>query len=81
MKGTSTALATGVTKFNDATAVHLCGHTSATTVTVRNASDDADIGTIKIPANGQIVVNLFIGQGLRGPTSVFGTQVASGDTI
>lgn len=80
VKGTSTALATGTTKFTTATAVHLCGHTSATTVTVRNEADDADVGTIKIPANGQIVISLFIGQGLRGPTSVFGTQVAAGDS-
>ena len=63
VKGTSTALATGTTKFTDATAVYLCGHTSATTVTVRNEADNADVGTIKIPANGSLVVNLFIGQG------------------
>ena len=80
VKGTSTALATGTTKFKTATAVHLCGHTSAVTVTVRNEADDADVGSIKIPANGQIVVNLFIGQGLRGPTTVFGTHVSSGDS-
>ena len=42
VKGTSTALATGTTKFKTSTAVHLCGHTSATTVTVRNEDDDAD---------------------------------------
>ena len=81
IKGTSTALATGTTKFKDATSVHLCGHTSAATVTLRNEADDADIGTLKIPANGQLVVNLFIGQGLRGPTTVSGTQVAAGDSI
>ena len=80
VKGTSTALATGTTKFTDATAVYLCGHTSAATVTVRNEADDADVGTIKIPANGSLVVNLFIGQGLRGPTNVFGTHVSSGDS-
>jgi hypothetical protein len=81
VKGTSTALATGTTKFKTSTAVHLCGHTSATTVTVRNEDDDADVGTIKIPANGQLVINLSIGQGLRGPTTVLGTHVASGDSI
>tara|TARA_Y100000004_G_scaffold155060_1_gene179497 strand:+ start:2286 stop:2540 length:255 start_codon:yes stop_codon:yes gene_type:complete len=80
VKGTSTALATGTTKFTDATAVYLCGHTSAVTVTVRNEADDADVGSIKIPANGSLVVNLFIGQGLRGPTTVFGTHVSSGDS-
>ena len=80
VKGTSTALATGTTKFTEATAVYLCGHTSATTVTVRNEADNADVGTIKIPANGSLVVNLFIGQGLRGPTNVFGTHVSSGDS-
>lgn len=78
IKGTSTALATGTTKFKTATAVYLCGHTSATEVTLRNEADDADIGTIKIPANGTVIVNLVIGQGLRGPTSVSGTHVASG---
>ena len=47
IKGTATALATGTTKFKTATAVYLCGHTSATEVTLRNEADDADIGTIK----------------------------------
>ena len=78
IKGTATALATGTTKFKTATAVYLCWHTSATEVTLRNEDDDADIGTIKIPANGTVIVNLVIGQGLRGPTSVSGTHVASG---
>lgn len=82
IKGTATALATGTTKFKTATAVYLCGHTSATTVILRNADDDdADLGTIKIPANGSVVVNLVIGQGLRGPADVLGTHVASGDSI
>lgn len=81
IKGTATALATGTTKFKTATAVYLCGHTSATTVTLRNEADDADLGTIKIPANGSVVVNLVIGQGLRGPADVLGTHVASGDSI
>ena len=80
VKGTSTALATGTTKFKTSTAVHVCGHTSASTITVRNVADDADVGTIKIPANGTVVISLFIGQGLRGPTNVFGTQVAAGDS-
>ena len=80
VKGTATALATGTTKFKTATAVYLCGHTSATTVTVRNEDDDADVGTIKIPANGSVVINLVIGQGLRGPTDVLGTHVASGSS-
>ena len=80
VKGTATALATGTTKFKTATAVYLCGHTSATTVTVRNEDDDADVGTIKIPANGSGVINLVIGQGLRGPTDVLGTHVASGSS-
>ena len=75
IKGTATALATGTTKFKTATAVYLCGHTSATEVTLRNEDDDADLeSTIKIPANGTVVVNLVIGQGLRGPTTVFGTH-------
>jgi len=78
IKGTATALATGTTKFKTATAVYLCGHTSATEITLRNEDDDADLGTIKIPANGTVVVNLVIGQGLRGPTTVSGTHIASG---
>jgi|TARA_B100001094_G_scaffold134034_1_gene129838 hypothetical protein len=78
IKGTATALATGTTKFKTATAVYLCGHTSATEVTVMNEADNANVGTIKIPANGTVVVNLVIGQGLRGPTTVTGTHVASG---
>jgi len=80
VKGTATALATGTTKFKDATAVYICGHTSAAEIQVRNEDDDADIGTIKIPANGSVVINLVIGQGLRGPTNVTGTHVASGSS-
>ena len=50
--GTATALAAGTTKFTTSTAVWVNNtNTSAGDVTVRNADDDADVGTISIPPN------------------------------
>lgn len=82
VKGTSTEL-TSTTQFKTATAVHLMNtHTAVREVILRNEADDGAVGTIRVPSNGQVVINLFIGQGLRcGSTGVFGTHVASGDTI
>jgi hypothetical protein len=75
--GTATALATGTTKFKTSTAVWI-GNTSATDdydVTLRNTDDDADLGSITVPAAGGIVIHLDIGQGLRGNAALKGTKV------
>lgn len=79
IKGTSTQL-TSTTQFKTATAVHLMNtHTAAREVLLRNEDDDATLGTIRVPSNGAMIVNLVIGQGLRcTSTGVFGTHVASG---
>ena len=57
--GTATALAAGTTKFTTSTAVWVNNtNTSAGDVTVRNADDDADVGTISIPPNTGIVIQM-----------------------
>jgi hypothetical protein len=79
VKGTSTQL-TNTTQFKTATAVHLMNtHTAAREVIIRNEADNGAVGTIRVPSNGTMIVNLVIGQGLRcASTGVFGTHVASG---
>ena len=75
--GDATALATGTTKFKTSTAVYI-GNTSASDdydVTLRNTDDDADLGSITVPAAGSLVIHLDIGQGLRGNASLKGTKV------
>lgn len=76
--GTATVLSTSATKFTTATSVYVFNtNTSAGVCTVRNASDDADIGTVYIGAGQGIEIALELGQGLRGTTSMYGTQIAS----
>lgn len=76
--GTATVLATDTTKFTTATSVYVFNtNTSAGVLTVRNASDDADIGTVYIGANQGVEIALELGQGLRGATTMYGTQIAS----
>jgi len=77
VKGTATALATGTTKFTDAGAVWVFNTGSAQTVTVRNADDDANLGTIYVGAGAGIVVHLHPGEGLRGATSLYGTHIVA----
>ena len=75
--GDATALATGTTKFKTSTAVYI-GNTSAADdydVTLRNTDDDADLGSITVPAAGSLVIHLDIGQGLRGNAALKGTKV------
>ena len=74
--GTVTALATDTTKFKTTTAVWVSNtDSSAGDVTLRNAADDADLGSINIPAGSGIVIHLDAGQGLRGAATMKGTQV------
>jgi hypothetical protein len=76
--GTATVLATGTTKFNTSTSVYVFNtDTSAGVCTVRNTTDNADIGTIYIGAGAGVTIDLEIGQGLRGTTSMYGTQIAA----
>ena len=66
--GDATALATCTTKFKTSTAVYIGNHcnTNDYDVTLRNAADDADLGSITIPAAGSLVIHIDIAQGLRG---------------
>ena len=75
--GDATALATGTTKFKTSTAVYIGNTDNANDydVTVRNAADDANLGSITVPAAGSLVIHLDIGQGLRGNASLKGTKV------
>jgi len=77
--GTATALSTSTTKFDTATAVYVYNTSTVGTVTVRNAADDANVGTIYVAQNTGIVIDLEIGQGLRGAATMYGTHIASGD--
>ena len=73
--GSVTALGTG-TKFTTSTAVWVSNTaTSAADVTVRNKDDDGDVGSINVPAGSGVVIHLEPGQGLRGASTVKGTQV------
>jgi len=74
--GTATALAAGTTKFKTSTAVWVSNTAnSAADVTVRNTDDDADVGSINVPAGSGVVIHLEPGQGLRGASTIKGTQV------
>jgi hypothetical protein len=76
--GSATALATGTTKFIDATAVHVFNtDTSAALLTVRNQGDTADAGSIYIGAGKGVTIHLILGQGLRGASTMFGTQIGN----
>jgi hypothetical protein len=76
--GSATALSTSTTKFTDATAVHVFNtDSSASVLTVRNAADDAAVGTIYIGAGSGMTVHLVLGQGLRGAATLYGTQVSN----
>jgi uncharacterized protein YpmB len=78
VKGTATDLATGTTKFSGAGAVWVFNtDTSAQVITVRNADDDADVGTIYVGAGAGIVTHLQTGQGLRGATTLKGTEITN----
>ena len=77
VKGNATALATGTTGFTSENAVWVFNTGSAGTVTVRNAADDADVGTIYVGAGAGIVIHTNAGEGLRGATSIYATQITN----
>ena len=74
--GATESLNGSTTKFKTVGAVWVY-HTSAVTVTVRNAADDADIGVITIPSGGRIIT-LGTGEGLRAGSGTGTPVVASG---
>ena len=46
-------------------------------VTIRNAADDGDTGSIRINANSGIIIHTDAGVGFRGATSLFITPIVS----
>ena len=74
--GTATALS-GTTGFTSTTAVWVANTDASThkTVTLRNADDNATLGTLVVPASSGVVIHLEAGQGLRGAAALTGTQV------
>jgi len=76
IKGTAAALS-GTTQFTSSTAVWIANTNATThkTVTLRNTDDNADLGTLVVPAAGGVVIHLNIGEGLRGDAALSATQV------
>mgnify|MGYP001211440764 FL=1 len=76
IKGTAAALS-GTTQFTSSTAVWVANTNATThkTVTLRNTDDNADLGTLVVPAAGGVVIHLNIGEGLRGDAALSATQV------
>jgi len=74
--GTAAALS-GTTQFTSSTAVWVANTDATThkTVTLRNSDDNADLGTLVVPASSGVVIHLDVGQGLRGDSALTGTQV------
>ena len=74
--GTAAALS-GTTQFKTSTAVWIANTNATThkTVTLRNTDDNADLGTLVVPAAGGVVIHLDIGEGVRGTAALMATQV------
>ena len=74
--GTAAALS-NTTQFKTSTAVWIANTNATThkTVTLRNTDDNADLGTLVVPAAGGVVIHLDIGEGLRGTAALMATQV------
>ena len=77
VRGPEVALATGTTKLNDTGAAWVFNTGSAGLVTVRNAADDADLGSIRVGAGAGMVITLGTGEGLRGASTIKGTPVVA----
>ena len=75
--GAEEALATNTTRGKSHTAHYVFNNGSKQSVTVRNADDDGDTGSVKINANAGVIIHTDIGVGFRGATSLFITPVVS----
>ena len=75
--GAEEALATGTTKGKDHTAHYVFNNGSKSAVTIRNAADDGDTGSIRINANAGVVIHTDIGVGMRGATDLKITPIVS----
>ena len=77
VRGAEVALAAGTTKLDDTGAAWVFNTGSAGLVTVRNAADDADVGTIRVGAGAGMVITLDTGQGLRGASTIKATPIVA----
>jgi|TARA_B100001059_G_C17441816_1_gene383021 hypothetical protein len=77
VRGAEVALATGTTKLDDTGAVWVFNTGSAGLVTVRNAADNADVGSIRVGAGAGIILTLGAGEGLRGASTIKGTPIVA----
>ena len=75
--GAEEALTTAATRGKSHTAHYVFNNGSKQSVTIRNAADDGDTGSVKINANTGIVIHTDIGVGFRGATSLFITPIVS----
>lgn len=78
--GSSTALATGTTKFKTSGqhAVYVINNANASAdITVRNAADDGDVGSIKVGAGASVTLHLADSQGVRGAADFHATAIAN----
>tara|TARA_B100000035_G_scaffold287074_1_gene271811 strand:- start:1339 stop:1587 length:249 start_codon:yes stop_codon:yes gene_type:complete len=75
--GAEEALASGSTKGKSHTAHYVFNNGSKQAVTIRNAADNGDTGSIRINANSGVVIHTEIGVGMRGASSLFITPIVS----
>ena len=75
--GAEEALASGSTKGKSHTAHYVFNNGSKQAVTIRNAADNGDTGSIRINANSGVVIHTDIGVGMRGASSLFITPIVS----
>ena len=75
--GAEEALATAATRGKSHTAHYVFNNGSKQAVTIRNAADDGDTGSIRINANSGVVIHTDVGVGFRGATDFKITPVVS----
>ena len=75
--GAEEALATGTTKGKDHTAHYVFNNGSKQAVTIRNAADDGNTGSVRINANSGVIIHTDVGVGMRGATSLFITPIGN----
>jgi hypothetical protein len=75
--GAEEALASGATKGKTATAHYVFNNGSKQAVTIRNAADDGDTGSVRINANSGVIIHTDIGVGMRGASSLFITPIVA----
>ena len=75
--GAEEGLTTGSTRGKSHTAHYVFNAGTLAAVTVRNAADDGDTGSIRINANTGVVIHTDVGVGFRGATDFKITPVVS----